>query len=399
MALFTRSLFRRKDGGITKTQGGTAGSFSSRSFGEGISELPIQSNETRSHLNMWANGDAAPEHLKARQTLLEELEMTVASNDCDWEAANDFARQSSVPAEEWLRDPWLMPFARAAAEIQMIAQEKMHEEGRYIRDLECRQNWVQTFVNSDHRTLESQFKYAFPRQSPYNYQNMDLLKNNDWSPQRRADLLASMGEECYDEEVYQRAHDYAPATPYLGHFDDLVAEGTFDLLDFEYKEMSEELDGAHTANRLKYLHKSRLTAHLVYEDVDMEKLAVGTPAGEKWKNIRLNALHEVETADRNINNGERRQAEEYDPFEARSLAEQRELKAKAEDKLESSRTKFPHKIDHDELKPGVEVYHVSRDYEGPFLIEESSLGGDGVCVNSAGETISIADIWEIRGQK
>lgn len=399
MALFNKSLFRRKDGGITKTQGGTAGSFSSRSFGEGITELPIPSNETKSHLSMWANADDAPEFREARQTLIEEFEMTVASKDYDWDAANDFGREKAVAAEEWLRNPRLMPHARAAAELQLIAQEKMREEGGHIRDIECRQNWVQTFVNSDHRTLESQFKYAFPRQSPYNYQNMDLLKNNPWSPQRRVDLLASMGKECYDDEVTHHVYDYAPATPYLEHFDDLIADGTFDLLDFEYEEMSEDIGGTHTAKKLKHLHRSRLAAHNVYEDVDMEKLAIGTPAGEKWKHDRLNALHEVQTADWNISNGERRQAEEYDPFEARSLAESRELKARAEANLESSRTKFPHKIDHNELKPGVEVYHVSSDYEGPFLIEESSLGNDGVCVNSAGETIKIADIWEVRGKK
>lgn len=371
MSAFTAdSAIRRKHGGLTKTGGGTGGSYAFLLHAEGGVSLLSQPNGPRTLLQVWATDQVAPEHKAARVALLDELDRTIRPDEDVWEAANDIGRRRALTTDTWVESPETLPRARAAAELQMISQARMHAEGGFIQDLDCRVNWAATFLPEDADTFMEKMNQVFPKATSH-YDEQLRQFHRQQPPGWIARQIHGIGGQEYTDEIFDRVHDPVPAAPILDHLDSLVESGITHMDDFEYKTLNDENGRAFGYLHIKNMHRARVATAALYDGVDHEKLAVGTPAAEKWtiertktintkqaliqEAVELNAKLPRDRKDQaviNINTSARWGSLDQEVKTRARLAKIETELAAAEQSLKRSSKVFPHVIDFETIKPG-----------------------------------------------
>lgn len=370
MGLTKENTLRKGQGGITKNDGGNAGSYASRNFGEStdVLLLPEQGDTI---LAVWATDQVEPQFQKARQQLTAQVRNERSGEESFWETANRVGAEHSVTPAQWqsYSGRHLLPAARAAAELQMMAQARIHADGGEIPDREPRVDWVTTFLPDGPDVFSQKLAEAFPIGAERFKDDMHKMAGEQPPSWMHRQVFAV---SCTDfaEDLRLSLNAPEPQHDFIRHLDEYLDDGYADLDQDDLK----LLHAAHKAPMgTVFIRKAFLARRELREtigSVDASKLNHRHQGYPKWLKMRKQAkqdyaalMAEADELERLLprEDGTRvewsRQAERrWVGMDDAAISARRDAvlqRAGSELKgLDRTSTRFPQHVDFDKVKPG-----------------------------------------------
>lgn len=293
MALTKDSQIRKKHGGLTSTGGGTGGSYAFLVHAENGASLSLDSIDPKTTLEIWATEPVAPEHQAARKELLDEIVATKRDNETFWEAADEIGGRRTLTAETWQTERHLIPRARAAAQLQMIAQANIEAEGGFIRDKECRANFVSSFLLDGPEAFNEKLREVLPvAASQYGEQLYNMVRVQP--PSYIARQVMGAARSDYHGEFFAGITAPEPNSFLMQHLDDFIESGWEELPDETLKALYDEYDGPMGTVFINIAFRTRKENARLYQGVDTANIDVAHNDYNLWRGMRLNQMDHVE---------------------------------------------------------------------------------------------------------
>lgn len=244
-------------------------------------------------LEIWATEPVAPEHQAARKELLNEIVTTKRDEETFWEAAHDVGGRRTLTAETWQTERHLIPRARAAAELQMIAQANIEAEGGFIRDREGRANYVSTFLLDGPEVFSEKLREVLPvAASQYGEQLHQMA--GEQPPSWMARQIMGSARADYHGEFFAGIKSPEPNSLLMQHLDDYVESGWDELQEHNLKSLYHEYNEPMGAVFINIAFRTRKENARLYQGVDTAKIDVDHGDYDLWRSTRLNQMDQVD---------------------------------------------------------------------------------------------------------